>query len=307
MIYKLYHGKSPYLSLKALRNELAHMSDISFQILEADMFDSQKIFDILNNQSLFETQRAFVIKRLYKNKDKDRLITTLLSFLQNQSSNDIFFFWEDQKLRPSKFVKFFKDNNQLEEHEELNKRTFYTWLKEEMKNQGVNISASGQRVLAQKTNFDPERCSNEIQRLKLNGLNDINDEDIQKITVDTLEEDIWGLIDSINDGDKGRSIDILEKLNSQNNDPNYILSMLARNLRLITLVKYLNEQGKSFKDICSILRIPPFTLPKVLESSKKYDMKRINTIYQKLGNLDLQIKTGKIDGMLGLTLICPYL
>jgi DNA polymerase III delta subunit len=75
----------------------------------------------------------------------------------------------------------------------------------------------------------------------------------------------------------------------------------------MTLVKYLNEQGKSFKEICSILRIPPFTLPSILDSSKGYEWKNVQQIYRKLANLDQQIKTGKIDGNLGLTLICPYL
>lgn len=130
--------------------------------------------------------------------------------------------------------------------------------------------------------------------------------DLRYVT-DTLERDIWALIDAINHKDRTQSMNILENLYKQNNDPNYILSMLARNLRIMTLAKYLNEQGKSFKEICSILRIPPFTLPSILDSSKGYEWKNIQQIYKKLANLDQQIKTGKIDGNLGLTLICPYL
>lgn len=302
MIYKLYHGTSQYLSLTAIKKATSDFADLKFQILNADTLDSQAIFDTLGSQSLFSTRRGIIIKRLYKNKDKERLTESTLALIKSNPNEDVILFWEDQKIKSNtKYYKFFKEQSALEEYEALNKRTFMSWLKEELKNNNLEIDTNSQKILAEKTNYDPERCSNEIKKLKLDP-----ESDILNIT-NTFENDIWGLIDAINTKDKERMMDILENLYTQNNDPNYILSMLARNLRILTLVKHLNEQHKSFKEICSILRIPPFTLPSILDTSKNYEMKNIVQIYKKLSNLDLQIKTGKIDGQLGLTLICPYL
>ncbi len=302
MIYKLYHGSSPYLSLKALKQETLKFPDIQFQIINAESQDSQGIFDQLGSQNLFVSQRGLILKRLYKNKDKDKLIESILAILKKGTSTDILFFWEDEKVRVNtRYLKFFKENSALEQYDEMNKRSFAGWLKEELDTNGLNLDPTTQRLLAERTNYDPERCANEIQKLKLDPENDTT------YISDTLEKDIWSLIDAINLKDRGRSMEILENLYRQNNDPNYILSMLARNLRILTLVKHLNDQKKSFREICSILRIPPFTLPSILDSSKNYDQKQIIQIYRKLSNLDLQIKTGKIDGHLGLTLICPYL
>lgn len=301
MTYKLYHGSSPYLSLKALKKE-ANTYDIGFQVINAEITDSQNIFDSLSSRSLFSSQKGLIIKRLYKNKDKERLIENILVLLKNDSSTNILLFWEDEKVRSTtKYYKFFKSKSLVEEYNEMNKRSFMSWLKEELKDENINIDTVTQKILAEKTNYDPERCTNEIQKMKLDP--DFNLENISN----TFENDIWSLIDAINTKDKAKSMEILENLYTQNNDPNYILSMIARNLRLLTLVKYLNEKGSSFKEICSTLRIPPFTLPAILDTSKRYDKKAIIQIYQKLANLDKQIKTGKIDGQLGLTLICPYL
>lgn len=301
MTYKLYHGSSPYLSLKALKKE-ANTYDIGFQVINAEITDSQNIFDSLSSRSLFSSQKGLIIKRLYKNKDKERLIENILVLLKNDSSTNILLFWEDEKVRSTtKYYKFFKSKSLVEEYDEMNKRSFMSWLKEELKDENINIDTVTQKILAEKTNYDPERCTNEIQKMKLDP--DFNLENISN----TFENDIWSLIDAINTKDKAKSMNILENLYTQNNDPNYILSMIARNLRLLTLVKYLNEKGSSFKEICSTLRIPPFTLPTILDTSKRYDKKAIIQIYQKLANLDKQIKTGKINGQLGLTLICPYL
>jgi len=302
MTYKLYHGASQYLSLRAVKNDIQEYPDIKFQVLNADTTDSQSIFDTLGSPTLFSNQRGIIVKRLYKNKDKDRLIESILKLLKSDTSTDIIYFWEDQKIRSiTKYLKFFKEQSALEEYEQLNKRSFMSWLKEELKANNLELDTNTQRILAEKSNYDPERCSNEIKKIKLDPENGTTN------MVDTLENSIWNLIDAINNKDKTETMNILENLYSQNNDPNYILSMLARNLRLLTLVKHLNDQHKTFKEICSILRIPPFTLPQILDTAKKYENKNIVQIYKKLSNLDLQIKTGRIDGQLGLTLICPYL
>lgn len=302
MIYKLYHGSSPYLSLEALKQDIKQYSDIKFQIINAESKNPQEIYDQVGSNSLFESRRGIVIKRLYKNKEKDKLIESLLVVIEKNATEDIIYFWEDEKLRVNtKYLKFFVKTSSANQYDELNKRTFATWLKEELKKNGLEMEGTLQKLLAERTNYDPERCANEIKKLKLDPQADT------RYITDTLENDIWNLIDSINQKNRIQSLNILENLYKQNSDPNYILSMLARNLRIMTLVKYLNEQGRSFKEICSILRIPPFTLPSILDSSKGYEWKNITQIYKKLANLDHQIKTGKIDGNLGLTLICPYL
>ena len=263
MIFKLYHGSSPYLSLKALKQETLNFPDIQFQIVNAESQDSQTIFDKLGSQNLFVSKRGIIIKRLYKNKDKDKLIESILTILKQGTSTDIIFFWEAEKVRVNtRYLKFFKENSALEQYDEMNKRSFGGWLKEELETNGLNLDPTVQRLLAERTNYDPERCANEIQKLKLDPENDTT------YIVDTLEKDIWALIDAINMKDKARSMEILENLYKQNNDPNYILSMLARNLRILTLVKHLNDQKKSFREICSILRIPPFTLPSILDTMK---------------------------------------
>jgi len=302
VIYKLYHGSSPYLSLEALKQDIKQYSDIKFQIINAESKNPQEIYDQVGSNSLFESRRGIVIKRLYKNKEKDKLIDSLLAVIEKSITEYVIYFWEDEKLRVNtRYLKFFVKTSSANQYDELNKRTFATWLKDELKRNGLEMDSTLQKLLAERTNYNPERCANEIKKLKLDPQADT------RYIADTLENDIWNLIDSINQKNRAQSLNILENLYKQNSDPNYILSMLARNLRIMTLVKYLNEQGRSFKEICSILRIPPFTLPSILDSSKGYEWKNITQIYKKLANLDHQIKTGKIDGNLGLTLICPYL
>ncbi len=79
--------------------------------------------------------------------------------------------------------------------------------------------------------------------------------------------------------------------------------MVARNLRLLTLALYMSERGSDSREIASKLRVPPFTLPSLISSSKRTGMERLKVVYDKLASLDFEIKSGKIDPVLGLTLL----
>lgn len=313
MKYTLYHGSSSFLSLEAVHAHIEEIKEkepsITLNIVEASSVQDHNIIDLLTSNSLFSSKRILLLKRTYRNKSKDVLIENILQILEQKRGDDYIILWEDQKIRSNtKYYKFFKKNNSVKEIAELNKRTFLTWLRGRLESYQLKIEPSVVKELAERTNYDPERCSNEIEKFKLNNLDKIiSKEDVQALTTNTLEREIWDLTDAINQQDKEKSISILEKLSFQNTDPNYILSMLARNLRLIYLTKHLAEKGLDYRRISSSLKIPPFTTPSLMRASSKYSVDRIKLLYSKLSNLDFQIKSGRIDPNLGLTLICPFL
>lgn len=313
MEYRLYHGNSPFLSLEALNTKLEHLKatnplvEISF--LEAETSDPNKIVDEILSQSLFSSTRIFILKRIYRNKKKELFLEKILNLIEQNTSKDIALFWEDQKIKSNtKYYKFFLKGNNIEEQDALNKRTFIPWAKARIAKSELKIEANALKELSERTNYDPERLNMEIEKFRLNDeKKSISIDDVESLTTDTLERDIWSLIDAINESDTVKSMNILENLNKQSVDPNYIISMLARNLRLITLTKFLLEKDSSSREIASALKVPPFLVPNLIKGAKKYSNERLVTIFTKLSNLDFQIKTGQIDGVLGLTLICPYL
>lgn len=309
----MYHGNSPFLSLEALNTKLEHLKatnplvEISF--LEAETSDPNKIVDEILSQSLFSSTRIFILKRIYRNKKKELFLEKILNLIEQNTSKDIVLFWEDQKIKSNtKYYKFFLKGNNIEEQDALNKRTFIPWAKARIAKSELKIEANALKELSERTNYDPERLNMEIEKFRLNDeKKSISIDDVESLTTDTLERDIWSLIDAINESDTVKSMNILENLNKQSVDPNYIISMLARNLRLITLTKFLLEKDSSSREIASALKVPPFLVPNLIKGAKKYSNERLVTIFTKLSNLDFQIKTGQIDGVLGLTLICPYL
>jgi len=308
-MYKLYIGNETYLSfteakkfVKTLRDE----SQFEYISMDAEKIKAGDLIDILSSNSLFNTQRVIFLKRVYRNKERESIITFLLEYLDSNST-DYIVLWEDQKVSSvTKYVKFFKQKNLLEEYTKLNKRTFASWAKGILNSENININNNALDLLIQYSNYDTERFENSIKKLKLLDNDSISEEDIRELYPNTLEEDIWKLLDEIN-SENGQPLLILENLFKQEVDPNYIISMIVRNIRLITMAKYMIEKGSSYSEIASVLKIPPFTVGPIVSSANRYTSEKIKTVYEKLSSLDYEIKVGRIEPKLGLTLLCTIL
>lgn len=307
-MYKLYTGNETYISLLEAKKCLKSLciDDVEYISLDVEKTKAGEILDILSSNSLFNPQRVIFLKRVYRNKEKNTLIEYLLEYL-NKDIKDHIIIWEDQKISSvTKYIKFFKKNNLLEEYTKLNKRTFSTWAKDILEEEKVKIDNKALTLLIQYSNYNTERFENNIKKLKLLDKEDINEEDIKDSFPNTLEEDIWKLLDEININ-HGNSLLILENLFKQEVDPNYIISMIVRNMRLLTMAKSMIENGKSYGEIASVLKIPPFTVKPIIDAGRKYSSERIKLIYEKLSSLDYEIKVGRIEPKLGLTLLCTIL
>lgn len=305
-MHTLFIGNETYLSFKNAKvcaKELLKEGEIEYVVMDGEKTDSSKIIDTLSSQSLFNLPKVIFIKRAYKNKDRENLIPFLMEYVNDNSTNSLIL-WEDQKISSiTRYVKLFKSLNSLQEYNKLTKPSFNKFVKELLHQYGLSITPDLITLLSQYSNYDTERLENNILKLKLLGKEIINKEDIQFILQDTLEQDIWRLLDEMNNKD-GKPLVILEKILTQKVDPKYILPMIIRNIRLITQAKYLISNNYNFSQIASVLKIPPFTVSPIVQTSNRYDWDKIKSKYEKLSNLDYEIKVGRIDSKLGLTLFC---
>ncbi len=283
-MYKLYHGKNPYLSLREVHRMLdTELKQNEIISIDADSQDSYKIIDLLYSPSLFSTPRVYFLKRVYKNKNRDILLENLLEVLKTDQVTVII--WEDQKIRSNtKYYKFFKENDSLEEIKELNRRTFITWAKEEIENSKLNLQYDLINTLCQRSNYDPQRFLNNLNKLKLVDEDEIDREILDQLIANTLESDIWKLMDSINESNQKEINNILGNLLEYRVDPNYILAMIARNLRISIQIKHLLEKGMNTRKFPSILKLPPFAVYPMIKSVESIKKEKILMQYQKLSN-----------------------
>jgi DNA polymerase-3 subunit delta len=90
--------------------------------------------------------------------------------------------------------------------------------------------------------------------------------------------------------------------------PAQILVMLARQIRIILLVREMREKGKSRGEIQKKLGLKhEFALRKAFEQADKYSPARIKEVYHQLLETDIAIKTGKMEEELALDMLISRL
>jgi DNA polymerase-3 subunit delta len=313
MIY-LLHGKNTFLSLKEAKSVIDKIkvkrekdgTKVDTLTADASTENLEKIINEIETPSFLSNHKIIFLKRPTQNKDKEKIqewIIALASKPKSPTGIDIIL-WEDQKLRSNmRLVKVFKEKNKIYESPYLNKRTFITWAKKQLSPKNINLTTDAIYTLSQKSNYDPERFFHEVEKLALLGKENITIEDIEEVSPNTLEHTIWELIDDINDG---KTEVIGEKLNdliTQGNEPHFILSMIARNLRLIFMTTELDKEGMSSSEIAKKLGTAPFVIGKIKHKSQKMKPDKIKMLYEKLTGIDYSTKTGQIEIELALNLL----
>lgn len=303
---KLFHGKDSFLSLKNAKQEISRLKkELGIEnsvSIDAQSSHPEYIINLFLTNDMFSDSKIVLLKRLTLNKEKEKIIEFIIKSKDSISKSNHYIFWEDGKISSiTKYFKFF--GKDIVESNKMNKPSFVKWAGEQIKNEEINLDRNTLITLCESVNYESERLINEINKYSLLGIKVLKIEDIIENTTNTLEHDIWKLISLINQGNSGKSIEIFNNLIQSQQDPNYILAMLIRNLRLITEVKYLSDKNTQSKEICSTLRIAPFALPELSRASKSIDWKKIKFLYEKFSSLDCEIKRGNIDAQLGITLL----
>jgi len=149
---------------------------------------------------------------------------------------------------------------------------------------------------------------NEVEKLVLYaGDRTIKSADVQKLVGLSRETSIFTLVDAIVEGKLNLAQQSMNELLDVGAAPNYILVMLARQLRLMVRAKDLKNSGKSEKDVQSALRLTDYPFRKTMGHAARYSMARLHDFYHRLLDTDLAIKTGKYDDELALLLLISEL
>ncbi|MBD3329107.1 DNA polymerase III subunit delta [Candidatus Dojkabacteria bacterium] len=313
---KLFHGKDSFLSLdqakgyaQTLKKKYPQFSHVQ---IDCSSEEKDKIIQTYQSFDMFSNGKIILLKRILEHQDSKEISKNLIEFSDKNSDIDTqkmnLLVWEPSKVRSNtRFYKLFKAKGEIYESPNLNKRTFITWAKKHIKGKKLKMASAVIYELAQRADFDTQRFANEVEKLELTEKTSFTKEDLETYTSDTYQIDIWKLIDGLNKSQPKLSTTSINKLFEQNVDPYYIFAMIARNLRQIVQTKSLSEKQLGNSEICSILRIPPFTLPALKRKAAHFNWERLALIYEKTNNLDYEMKTGRIDPKLGLTLLLTIL
>ena len=307
MIYILY-GTINYLINNKI-NKIIEVNNIDeINIIKYDLTNTY-LTDIINDassMSLFDDKKIIIVNNSYiftgttkKALEQDPII--LENYLNNINENTILIFIvnNDKLDERKKITKLIKKIGIAKEFNNIDNISLVKELFDD-----YNISADNIKYLLERVGDDTTLLATEIEKIKIYKDNDKNiiKEDITNLITKSLESNNFKLIDAIINKNKNEAIMLYQDRIKLNEEPIAIIIALANQIRIMYQVKQLYLNGYTENNIASILKIHPYRVKLANQNSKKYDSNILLNYLKQLADLDISIKTGKIDKQLGLEL-----
>ena len=307
MIYILY-GTINYLINKEISKIIEDNNIDEININKYDLTNTY-LTDIINDassMSLFDDKKVIIVNNSYiftgtTKKALEQDSTILENYLNNINDNTILIFIvnNDKLDERKKITKLVKKIGTIKEFNNIDNISLVKELFSD-----YNISTDNIKYLLERVGDDTTLLATEIGKIKIYKDKDknITKDDITNLISKSLEVNNFKLIDAIINKNKNEAIMLYQDRIKLNEEPIAIIIALANQIRIMYQVKELYLNGYTENNIASILKIHPYRVKLANQNSKKYDSDILLNYLKQLANLDISIKTGKIDKQLGLEL-----
>ena len=301
MIYLLY-GNKDYRINEEIKKITKDTDKINITRYDLNVDEIKDIINDAETYSLFQEKKVIIIENANMftastNKDAEIIekyienenpLTTLILIVRGEKI--------DSRKKITKQLQ--KKGKILEFNEDIN---IDNLIKKELKDYKIDYQTIN--LFKNRVGTNPLIIENEINKLKLyKENNEITKEDILNVTTKTIEIDIFKLIDDIVKGNKEEGIEIYHEMLKINEEPLKIVIMLANQFRIMYQSKELTFKGYTEKDIASLLKIHPYRVKLALQNSRNYTSKTLLKYLNELADIDIGIKTGKLNKDLALEL-----
>lgn len=180
------------------------------------------------------------------------------------------------------------------------------WIEERARKQGGEIRRGAARRLAAVVGTDLRLLDQEIEKLVtyVNAERAITRDDVETLVPYSQDAVIFDLVDALGQRDGRTAAQTLHRLLEEGEHPLGLFGMIVRQFRLLIQVKELKKQKRATaKDVAGALGIHPFPARKLHSQATHFTEAQLEMIYRHLSDIDVKIKTGKVEAEVALDLL----
>ena len=282
-------------------NNLSSNSIVKYNLTETPL---DTLIEELNTYAFFEDRKlviAYSCTFLSSNKKKNELVQNeklLEEYFNNPNPLSSLIIVTDKLDDRKKLSKIIKEKcNVIEKKLSIEDKIKKNLEEFKMDNRTINYFIDYLKE-------DNERILTELEKLKMYKYEEkeILKEDIDSIVVKEFDEDIFSLINCILKREVTQAFDIYNRLIFRGEEISKIVITVADQIRLIYKTKILMKDGKSRDTITSMFGIHPYRVKLAIEYSYNFTFEELEKYLIELGNIDINIKTGKSPNNYGFDL-----
>jgi DNA polymerase III subunit delta len=307
MIYFIY-GQDSYRAKRKLEEIIlsykkVHKSGLNLIYIDANEKDFKYFYSNLQINSMFAEKKLIVLKNVFSD---SKFQEDFLEEAKNlEGVKDIIIVYEENV--PDKRTKFFKAMQKCakcQEFDYLSPVMLQKWVIQEFEKNKVKVNSDALDLMVSFVGNDLWKMTNEINKLsnyKVGSI--ITKEDIELLVKPSIENDIFKTIEAVASRDKKQALVLLHKHLENGDNSLYLLSMISYQFRNLLIIKELQDMQKPYGVVVKKSGLHPFVAQKSYYLCNQFSMPQLKKIYQKIFQVDSDIKTGKIESELALDLL----
>ncbi len=296
MVY-LISSNSYHIRLEEILKIFKNLDDV--ETIDYNDTNLNEIINLCSYTSLFNDNKKILVKNcnFLDSKSKDDL-EILEKYIENPNPlTTIIFLYNDKVDERKKVVKLLKDKNSFIYIKPLSYKDINAKLISKAKSEGYKLSESNASYItfASLSNYDIAIMQLEKVMLYYSEPCEILKSDLEQLVSQSLDDNNFKFVDAVIKKDIKSAMQLIKEFKLFKIEPLVLVSLLAREYRLMLFVKKLKEDNISNFEVSKKLGLLDWQLDKVLNNSYNYHKKDLEDKLIELLDLDYKLKSNNMD------------
>lgn len=313
----LFYGEETYLRDLALVRlkehfEQAGQAGLDVDLIEGEATDPAGVAARAETLPFFAARRLVVVKNPSFFKAAKRggetgeeespkpsgREATLLEYIKNPSPSSCLVFTTGETIdKRKRLFQAIKKYGREMEFTYLSPGDLSRWVAKRAGQGGRRFAPGAANALLDAAGPSLQALSLEIEKLihYTAGREVITAEEISLLCPPRLEENIFKVVDAVGNRRYGEALAGIQDMLAAKEPPLKILSMIARQFRILLMVRDLSERGCPVREVPEKLKIHPFVAQKATVQSRNFSKPLLTRALAALSEVDVGVKTGKME------------
>ncbi len=274
------------------------LEELLESLRQVNIFSGERLLWV-SNPPYFSVTAKGDAKGSSKNRDarSEKIEKGLISYAEDAFRDVLIIFSVPEVDKRKKLVKAMEGAGALVEFPPLKGAALFNWVKKELAAQDRRIEDKALSRLVTRTGEDPGVIKKELEKIVTYIYPDkvVTEDTVDTLVPESSEGNVFKLVEAVGYKNMESALKHLHKMYQQGEHPLVILTMVARQYRLLYQVLLLTEKGSSNRQIITFLKLPPFVVKELLEQIKEYDQQTLVKAIASIKDTDLAIKRGYRD------------
>ncbi|MFV9502940.1 MAG: DNA polymerase III subunit delta [Oscillochloridaceae bacterium umkhey_bin13] len=309
MLY-LFYGPDELTRSEALAELCAtlpaDLADLNLTRLEGRRLKLDTLAATCEAMPFLAERRIVIVRDALKHTKAGKEREDLRAFLERVPEWCDLIFVETEELdRRSILFTYLKKAGQVHEFLPRQGSDLLRWLAERAKRHAVRLEPAAAQRLIELAGSDARTLANELAKLATycGRGGTITPATVELLVSDGQEQNLFAFIDELGARRMGPALRGARALLEDGQAATYVLFMLARQIRILLGVQELAGQRMRPDDIAAELGQKPFVVRKALDQARGFAPGELGQIHDRLLELDIASKTGRIQADTALELL----